>query len=152
MSHNACCDKFVEFAGHRYRLPRFSVGEQVLYHSRPCLVNGVYCPRCGSVVYQLEPGDGALPFEAYDYEVAMMAKPSSSVSFCGFRVGDTVVDTSALVRFVCEVVAFDYKRCAIKIRERRSNYCYFVAPADLRFVDSVTLVVSDKSSNTNSKK
>lgn len=152
VSHNACCDKFVEFAGRKYRLPRFFIGSQVLYHSRPCIVNGIFCPRSGSVIYQIDPSDGSLPFEAYEHEVSFMAKPSNASSFCGFRLGDTVVDTSALGQFVSEVVAFDYNRCCIKIRERRNNYCYLVSPADLRFVDPFTLVVSDKRPNTNTKK
>lgn len=141
MSHNVCT---VKFGGKTYRLPRYSVGEQVLYRGRTYLVNGVYSYPCGEVIYQLESGDGSLPCELYEYELLSLGNvPSKKLeTYCGFRVGDTVVDTGALLRLICVVEGFDYKRQAIKIRACKHKWSYLVKPSDLKFINPVTLVMS----------
>ena len=141
MSHNVCT---VKFGGKVYRLPRFSVGEQVLYRGRTYLVNGLYCPSCGSVVYNLVAGDGSLPMEIYEHDLISTGNiPADKLeSFCGFCIGDTVVDTGSLLRLVSVVDGFDYKRQAVKIRVKTKKWSYLVAPDDLKFINPVTLKIS----------
>lgn len=141
MSHNACC---VTFADKKIRLPRFNIGESVLYRKSICLVNGVYCPVGGSVVYHIESSDGSLSADVYEHDLFSSGKvPSKKLEmYCGFRVGDTVVDTGALLRQICVVEGFDYKRQAVKVRIKKNKWCYLVAPADLKFINPVTLQMS----------
>lgn len=143
MSHNVCC---VNFGGKKYRLPRYSIGDQVLYRGRTYLVNGVHSFPCGEVIYHLESGDGSLPCELYEYELLSLGNvPSKKLeSYCGFRVGDTVVDTESSLGLISIVVGFDYKRRLVKIKTKSSRFklTYIVSPSDLKFVNPVTLRMS----------
>lgn len=135
MSHNVCD---VNFAGKNYRLPRYSIGQQVLCCFKNGMVTGVFSYAGGSVIYHVDFDDGSFPRDVYEHELLSTGVKQEDCLF-GFRVGDTVVDTAALIELISVVVGFDKKRSAVKIRPIKSKWSYLVSPDDLKFVNTRSL-------------